>query len=401
MDHRKGRRKRAVCLTKDAIELLEAHIIEQWTQKGKSTRLTREARAEMLGVSILTADKILNGEGVDRASLIISFKSLSLEWHARYCVSATSSPELAQLPVPKKRRLVTPLRVAIFVCSLALIGAAFPVVYRASIEYGNLWQKDFRTHMDKGWKAFHSGEYGLAGTEIEKSYEMAKVYRQADALAEAVRFRGEVLAAKGSFDKAQLCFQEALTLNQSIGTFQYSSSILETIANNEVKMGQLSEAVKHYQESLEYGKSFRNRNDIASAYRGLGSLRLLQNKPQDAENFFQQSLATLKNDVNPNMVVDVRARLAMVWVQVGRVDEAITVLKNCLQSWKDQKHVRWVATTQLQLSKAYQRQGDREKAKEYLETALKGFQQVGDKNGENECRTSAILNVSEVTRDVR
>jgi len=67
-------RERAVRLTAEAREALRQALNACWHQSGAPGRLTREARADLMGVSIATANRILDGEGVDRSTLTNVFQ---------------------------------------------------------------------------------------------------------------------------------------------------------------------------------------------------------------------------------------------------------------------------------------------------------------------------------------
>src|SRR5437016_3331279 len=86
-------RRRAVILTPEGLEILRSSLFAGWAQDSAEGKLTREERARRLGVSLLTADRILGGNGVDRVSLMLAFKSLDVSWQDSYCVHARGENE--------------------------------------------------------------------------------------------------------------------------------------------------------------------------------------------------------------------------------------------------------------------------------------------------------------------
>src|SRR5690349_946323 len=83
--HQKQTRRRAVRLRPDALELLKATLAQTWAKNPGPGKFTREEKANLLGVSVATSQRILKGEGVDRPSLTLAFKNLGLEWEDSYC----------------------------------------------------------------------------------------------------------------------------------------------------------------------------------------------------------------------------------------------------------------------------------------------------------------------------
>lgn len=77
-------RRRAVRLTPQGLLLLKEALEKAEREQGLSGA-SREERARLLDVSVVTAGRILKREGVDRASLKAAFESLGLEWRDSLC----------------------------------------------------------------------------------------------------------------------------------------------------------------------------------------------------------------------------------------------------------------------------------------------------------------------------
>ena len=86
-------RKRAVQLTPEAIESLKDALLIKWQGDRRLGKLTRETRAEILGLSVATADRVLSGKGADRSTLILAFRSVDLPWDDDYCAVVQKEAE--------------------------------------------------------------------------------------------------------------------------------------------------------------------------------------------------------------------------------------------------------------------------------------------------------------------
>lgn len=79
------RRRRAVRLTEEALQLLNGRLLEVWRRSGQSGRLTKAGRADLMNVSSKTADRIVNRAGNDRMVLIEVFVRVGLDWKDEFC----------------------------------------------------------------------------------------------------------------------------------------------------------------------------------------------------------------------------------------------------------------------------------------------------------------------------
>src|SRR4051812_4110967 len=89
MNGQEPSRRRAVQLTPEALNNLKCALSEKWHLEERPGKLTREARAEILGISIATAERVLTGKGVDRPTLTLAFRNVGLSWHESYCEFVT------------------------------------------------------------------------------------------------------------------------------------------------------------------------------------------------------------------------------------------------------------------------------------------------------------------------
>lgn len=91
--------------------MLQEALNQAWASELRTGKLTREERARLLGLSLVTARRVLEGKPVDRPTLTIAFKSLGFAWDDSFCefvVSTESEEAVEPVPIeppkPRKRR---------------------------------------------------------------------------------------------------------------------------------------------------------------------------------------------------------------------------------------------------------------------------------------------------------
>ena len=92
-----------------------ALVRAMWTAERRTGRLTQAWRADVLGLSPATANRMFAGQGVDRATLQSTYRALSLEWDDACCEPTDLAPPRADLPAvaeepPDEIRLTDPPR---------------------------------------------------------------------------------------------------------------------------------------------------------------------------------------------------------------------------------------------------------------------------------------------------
>lgn len=386
-----GKRRRAVRLTDKAAEMLSARLVEVWHETRPGERLTRELRSGLLAVSVVTAEKILRREGVDKSSLIVAFRSLGMEWRDTFCETVQSEPEpepdAIQPPPTRTRRKRNEFAFLFGFCLLAGgIGFAF-ARHNEWPSAANIWaeKKQFSDHMDVGIKSYFNGDYPTAGKDFAAAIALSEDYKDAADISQATRMMGENEAAQGDFGKALDLFNEALHLREYIRDEASYPSIREVMGNAEIRLKMYAEAERDYTHSLHGFRTLHDPRGIASACRGLGSLALARRQPKIARSWLNDGLRALNGVGEEDMTCDIQARLALVSRDEGDFGAALTSLGQCLDHWMSKRHRRWIATTEYQLATVYIAQGKRDRANDLLRSASLGYQLVGDKAGVRDC----------------
>jgi len=373
-------------LTPEALEKLTAALTSRWNGNLAPGRLTREARAELLGVSVATAARILAREGVDRATLSHAFKMVGLTWDDSYCEPVTSEPDAAVRPAREQpiRRPLSPLwGRTLIVGSLtsALILATGQQSIFARHPAGDAWRPAFHKALADGTASYHRGDYASAELQLGRAIEMAREHEAARYLSSAIRMAADLSSAQGDLEEAKERYVDALSLRRAFEDDPARPAILEALGALEARTGEYPPAQAHLDESHA---GFRKAGDpvgVAMAKRNLGTLAFLQGDYALAQTWFASSLEAVSGRNKPDIETDVRARQALVLRDTGSLAQARSELEACLDYWMSREHPRWIAVTEFQLGTVEVRDRRTEAARSMLRRSLEGFRKVGDKAG--------------------
>lgn len=386
-------RRRGVCLCDDARRLLNEALIRQWQREAGPRKLTRESRAELLGVSVATAQRILGGERADRATLMLAFKRLGIPWDESFC-RPPEAPGLADEPcdsvtpqplVPttqSKRRPIGPL---LIVASLGLSLVAALVRWPVSSSDSDPWRDRFNESLSAGTTQYQLGNYGAARPLLNGAVLLARQHGSAGSMASAIRMLADVDFAEGRLESAKSRYEQAIELWSLFGKEAAIPAVFEGLGTLKARMGALSDARKDLDRCL---RGFATNGDVpgvAMACRDLGWVEYLGGRLDAAKSWYDAALRALELQGKPDIEVDVRGRYALVVAGQGRFAEARRQLRGCLEYWRLRRHPRWVAQTQYQMAMVDASAGRWSDARRLLADGRRGFAAVGDPLGVADC----------------
>lgn len=395
-----ARRQRAVRLTNDALRRLQRRLIDDWEELSMEGRLTRGARAGLMQVSVGTAERILKQKGNDRAILQQAFVSVGLEWEDSNCepmpTPALSGEGLDEAPVhgeekePRRRVVLWPgasrAAVTAFVlCTPMLLATVLGTRLPAQSPVAVPSPEEPGPALAVAWSAYHSGAYEDAIGKLEIATKLAAKSGDVGAMAEAIRLEGEVCAAQGRDEDAIAFFNDALVLLSKFPFDWARGSLLEVVGVAEMRLRRFESAERHMMESHAVLKSNADWRGVASTSRSLGSLAAARGNRASAKSWFASARDVMKDDPDPQLVIDIKAQEAMLSAADGQTDQALRDLNQCLTEWKQRGHERWMATTLLQIAKVRGMRNERPQVVVAASEAKEKFEAVGDRRGVAAC----------------
>ena len=397
-------RKRAVRLSADGIKLLQEGLQARWQAEFGDRRPTRAALADLLGVSITTAERILTGQGVDRATILLAFRSVELAFDEEFLEKDRSEPpvdtplQIERPPIDAgtlaQRPKIKPLNVGIGILCFAL--AAIAVFNRSSLPdvVTEPWMNDYKQQFDDAERLYHAGSYSSAREKIKSAIHLARTHDSMGRLATCLVVAGELEVESGAFASARARFEEAITLRSVSKKEGDIVAIRESLGDLLTKMGEYPRAEQELRLAYAGFRRLRDSGGMAMSLRELGTLEYSQKRWAAAERYFQQALGCISAERSPDRAADLGARRALVWNQMGRREEAAQTLRVYLQYWSDKGHPRWIATTQFQLGTVLADMGKSSEAIPILRQSELGFKAVSDREGQTKVQLALQKMVS-------
>ena len=393
MSQEKKTRTRAVALTEEGSRCLKQKLDEIWAGSPTVTKLTREVRADLLGLSVVTSDRVMKGEAVDRNSLRIAFKSVGLTWHDSFCISAPLKKEkgfdskenlIHQTPFQEvaidilPRRSVSPW---IFVCSLTLVSVALLLTSYISNPSPMDKVRQLHDEYSRVEHEFHDGKLDLASSALPTLLKRSQSSDSAAALAEGFRLKGDILEAHGQFAEAKRSYESDLSIREALYHEKSKPPLWEAIGVVDTRLGNLSQANMFLTKALNGYQSFGDNVGVSMSCRDLGTVAFLNRAFDLSLSWFDRADKAVSREHKPDLKMDIIARRALVYRDQGSLQKAKEILNTCLAYWKNRNHLRWIAVTESQLASVETQLGHLRKAKALYASSSNLFVKVGDQAG--------------------
>ncbi len=378
-------RRRAVRLQPEAQALLVQALNESWSKSPGPGKFTREEKAERMGVSLATSNKILRGEGADRTTWEYVFMRLGVGWSDSYCMDPSSPEGVARLDLSPGDDQTNPRPtwfpvVAAGIAIIAILAAASGMMKGPVRELYD-WRGEFNNQISLAEMAYHRADFAEAERLTDSAVKLARERENASCLADSLRMAGDVQSGKGDFAAAKGRYEEALRIREALLQINSRPALFEALGNTELKLNNIDAAEKAFKASREGFIKSKDPNGVVMAMRGLGSVAHRRGKLDDASEWFRKCHSIAREHGQHPMIADVAARQALVLRDRNQLNEAAGLLQICLTYWTSVRHARWIAKTRLELATVELRQGRTALAESRLLQSETAYLRIGDLAG--------------------
>lgn len=196
----------------------------------------------------------------------------------------------------------------------------------------------------------HSEQHELALQHNSVAYDLSSAINDSLAVAECLRFRGEIFNSIGDSQEALKALQAACTIYRDLGNLPLSlAECLYWLAEALVHLGKQTQASDTLEESLGLRIDGGDTTGIAHCIAKLGLIRCQQGRV--AEGRIQILHAIMLHE----QMGDLASRASAVGIlgdallQEGKVEEARARYSEGLLYWQEQEHSRWCESFQRRL----------------------------------------------------
>jgi CHAT domain-containing protein/tetratricopeptide (TPR) repeat protein len=238
------------------------------------------------------------------------------------------------------------------------------------------------------WAYHESGDndralqYYSSALALQEKYSFSNGWTTTDILSQI----GYIYRLKGRYADSTLAYQRCLRIQEKAGESEDLASTLNQLGLNNELEGKYSDALSYYNHSMGIYERISGHNNVsvAGTLGCIGRIQLRMDKVADAYNSLQSALAVLENmglaeDPKAATVIN---NLAMISLQSGDYEKAITLFKRSLTISEKVADQSATATSLANLSEVYREQAQYDQALPLAKRALEILETSGGKSSE-------------------
>ena len=228
-------------------------------------------------------------------------------------------------------------------------------------------------------KSYHSGDYRTA---LEYSRSAASAYQasgNAFTTAGAYCLEGQAREALGDLEGAQTRYAAARDLYKALpGKALQTARAEELLGEVELRLKQPAEGKQALTDALDIRKQSGDGPGVIECQRDLADLAIAENNLSEAAKLLNEARVSAEALMKPDMVAAIDGQRGTLLLKQNRPQEAYSVLTGSLNYWKGKNHPRWVATTEIKLSRACKALGRLQEAQTLKQEAIQRYRALGD-----------------------
>jgi tetratricopeptide (TPR) repeat protein len=240
--------------------------------------------------------------------------------------------------------------------------------------------EDFRIRHRLAWAEEPLGETTAAIQDYQKALadcpdsEDSEVLREKSAI---IHNLAGIYAQQGQVSEAVRLYEQSLELEEQIGDVQGKAATLHCMAIIYAQQGQVSEAITLYQQSLELTEQIGDVKVKAATLHNLAIIYAQQGQVSEAITLYQQSLELTEQIGDVKVKAATLHQMAGIYAQQGQVSEAITLYQRSLELEEQIGDVQGKAATLAMMGQLLaDQQGEFDTAIAYLQESLAILQRI-------------------------
>lgn len=188
-------------------------------------------------------------------------------------------------------------------------------------------------------------------------------------VAESLRTIGRAHLYNGHYELALSSALEALSVVEEIQYDALLPRILNTLGSSCHMLGDLSEGLTYYLRQLQVSEEMADREGRATALLGIGTVHSDSQKHETALDYFEQSLAALRQTDQTYWIALLLNNISYSYVQLGRYDEALVAGAESLSVSQQHQHGRVAAIACSSMAEVHLNLGNQSEALRFLQQA--------------------------------
>lgn len=180
-------------------------------------------------------------------------------------------------------------------------------------------------------------------------------------LAQVRRQEGRFRHLRHEWENAILCFQQSLSLLETLGDVRNQSLVLSELGDDLHRAGKWDQALLCYQRALELDQQLEDKKASSYDFRGIATVLEDQGRYAEAINYYFKTIPSLEGSTDWARGASIIGSVAVCMSAMGRLSQAIPLLDLAIKLRKDH-HSRGYASALTNLGSALRRQGKLDEA---------------------------------------
>lgn len=223
-------------------------------------------------------------------------------------------------------------------------------------------------------KGYYNYKLDSALIYVNIQIDFAKARKDKRWTAKALYNKAKILRKNGSFQEMLKCYEEALSIYESLGDIRNMSSAYRQIGYVLRKQGIFGESLENYHKALDLAAKldgYESSSSRAATLNNMGSLFLSQQDYPNALQHYQESLQLHLEIDKAKGIASNYNNISQVYFFQKEYDQAMDYLLKSLAIKKKLKDIEGLANTYQTIGNVFFEKGDIVEAKEYYQVAYR------------------------------
>ena len=206
----------------------------------------------------------------------------------------------------------------------------------------------------------------------------AKIFKQVDMLASALKGIADVYGKKGRYESAIKIYFKSIEYAKSCNDVEVIIASYINLASLYTEIGELENALKIYEDTLEESKKYSHTKYEISTMINIASLYITFKDIDKSYNYLYDALDKVIEFEDKELESKIYSNLANLFEITEQYNESINFTKKAIKIKKELNKTSSLALSYGALARAYEELDDTGEAKYYYEKAMELFKKVDD-----------------------
>ena len=378
------RKTRSTQLTDLGINTLKSALLIKSQSIQGNQKLTRELKAALLDLSVITSDKLLTGKCVDKSTAIHAFNCLGLEIEEGFFLENNSTTNKLNkkntelLQVTQKgiyTQTIFAKILRLFAGTVCIVSTTIVIKQKINVETRDT---TFKHLVSLSESEYMRGNFTASKQYLTRATNVIQESGTANELSVVLRQKADLLAARGELQIAKYLYTQILDIKETMNQRISYAALHDAIAEIDLKSNNNEEALKHIKFSIENYRKDKDIKGVLLAHRNYINYYINTRNYRKASQIVKYCKALNSHSGSEDILADIRTREIDLHIASNHIDEAEKLARQNLAYWSRYNHERWLGITYLQLLQIEKRKDNTRNVQYFKLAAIEALSKAGD-----------------------